>query len=104
DLILEIGINKIEERVTELGNELIYHLKKNGWNLLTPEDKSKRSGNIAVVCRNGEKVMEELDEKNIKIWGGDGRLRFSVNFYNNVNDIENLIRELNNIKERGELS
>jgi len=104
DLLLKIGISKIEERVTELGNELIYRLKKNGWSLLTPEDKDKRSGNIAVVCRNGEKVMKELDEKNIKIWGGDGRLRFSVNFYNNVNDIQNLIRELSYIKERGEFT
>ncbi|MGM8213455.1 aminotransferase class V-fold PLP-dependent enzyme [Virgibacillus sp. W0430] len=103
-LLLEVGIKNIEKKVIELGGELIKQLKEQGWKLLTPESREKRAGNIAVACKNGEEVMNELERKNIKIWGGDGRLRFSVNFYNNEKEIETLLKELNNIKKGEKIS
>lgn len=102
DLLLEIGIEHIEKYVLKLGGDLINQLKNQGWELLTPEPEEKRAGNIAVASDNGEDIMNSLIDKNVMIWGGDGRLRFSVNFYNTEKEINNLINELQMIKEKGE--
>lgn len=100
DFLLEIGIENIEKRVLRLGGELIRQLKGTGWKLLTPEDEEKRAGNISVVSKHGEKIMEYLISKDVMVWGGDGRLRFSVNFYNTEDEINNLVHELKLIKEK----
>lgn len=100
DLLLKIGIDNIEKHVLKLGGKLINNLKKQGWKVLTPEDEKKRAGNISVASNYGENIMKYLISKNVMIWGGDGRLRFSVNFYNTENEIDYLLNELKLIKEK----
>lgn len=99
--LLEVGIDNIEKRVGELGDYLIKQLKTNGFTILSPELSSKRGGNIAFKALDGESVMSVLLKNNIHVWGGDGRVRISVNFYNDESQIDHLIRNLNTIK--GEL-
>jgi len=92
--LLEVGIMNIQKRVDELGGYLIKQLKANHFNVLTPEEASKRGGNIAFKAINGEGVMNELLEQEIHVWGGDGRLRVSLNFYNNEEQINQFIQAL----------
>lgn len=96
--LLKIGIAEIEKRVGELGDYLINQLKKNGFAVLSPEQSSKRGGNIAIKAINGEAVMNELLKEDIHVWGGDGRVRVSINFYNDESQIDQLIHALNAVK------
>lgn len=99
--LLKVGVENIEQRVGNLGDYLIEKLKINRFTVLSPEQAEKRGGNIALKARKGEKVMTELLEKDIHLWGGDGRVRISVNFYNDKTQIDQLIKALIEIK--GEL-
>lgn len=99
--LLEVGIANIEKRVGELGDYLINQLKINGFTVLSPDQAEKRGGNIAFKALNGEAVMTELLKEDVHVWGGDGRVRVSINFYNDESQIDQLIYALNALK--GEL-
>lgn len=94
DFLLNVTINKIAEHVLDLGSFLIEELRKQGWLLLSPSEKEQRSGNISIATDNGEQLMNKLNEKKIKVWGGDGRVRFSIHLFNDYKDISHLIKEL----------
>lgn len=96
--LLKIGIAQIEKRVGALGDYLIKQLQENGFEVLSPTSVEKRGGNIAFKAINGEAVMNDLLKKNIHVWGGDGRVRVSVNFYNNEDQIDYLIKNLVDLK------
>lgn len=96
--LLDVGIADIEQRVGELGDYLIAQLRTNGFKLLSPEKAEKRGGNVAFQASHGDKVMMELLKKDIHVWGGDGRVRVSINFYNNTSQIDELIQALVTIK------
>ncbi|MFD2130609.1 aminotransferase class V-fold PLP-dependent enzyme [Pseudogracilibacillus auburnensis] len=99
--LLEVGIANIEQRVGELGDYLIQQLKTNGFTILSPELAENRGGNIAFKALNGEAVMTELLKEDIHVWGGDGRVRVSINFYNDESQIDQLMGAL--IALKGEM-
>lgn len=94
DLLLELSIDKIEKHILDLGDYAVEELKKQGWPLLSSSIREERSGNISIPVREGEKMMKELERKNIKVWGGDKRIRISIHFFNSVEDIDHLINAL----------
>lgn len=96
--LLEVGIANIQQRVEELGDYFIKQLKVNGFTVLSPEQASKRGGNISFAASNGEAVMTELLKEDVHVWGGDGRVRVSLNFYNDENQIDQLIQALMAVK------
>lgn len=96
-LLLDTGIERIEEHVLALGGKLLQALKDRGWSVMTPEAPSQRAGNIAVVCENGEQVSQQLLEKKVLTWGGDGRLRFSIHGFNDESDIERALSVLDEV-------
>jgi selenocysteine lyase/cysteine desulfurase len=87
-LLLDVGIERIERHILELGTQLIERLQGLGLEIMTPTRSEKRAGNIAVVCPDGEHVAEALQREGILVWGGDGRLRASVHLFNDEHDIE----------------
>lgn len=99
--LLDFGIDKIEQRVGVLGDYLIDQLLSNSFIVLSPKNAKNRGGNIAIQASKGEKVMMELLKQDIHVWGGDGRVRISVNFYNDNTQIDKLISAMVAIK--GEL-
>lgn len=94
DFLLHVNINKIEAHVLDLGEILIEELNKQGWPLLSPSKKEERSGNISIVADNSVDLMNELEKQNIKVWGGDGRVRFSIHLFNTYEDIIRLLKAL----------
>lgn len=99
DLLLSIGIERIERHILALGGELIDRLKEGGYVPMTPARPELRAGNISVVCPDGEAYAEELLRKGTYVWGGDGRLRASVHLYNDSDDVAQLMRQLTEIAE-----
>src|SRR5699024_982356 len=60
EVLLNIGINNIKNHIISLGNVLIHNLKTLGLNIMSPEGKGNRSGNICVFCKNGKWVETKL--------------------------------------------
>lgn len=101
DLLLSVGIERIERHLLELGGELIEGMKRIGYEPMTPEKPELRAGNLSFVCADGEAISERLLQLGTYVWGGDGRLRASVHLYNNSDDAARLVGQLAAIaKER----
>ncbi|GAA3409510.1 aminotransferase class V-fold PLP-dependent enzyme [Paenibacillus hodogayensis] len=94
DLLLSVGIERIERHVLELGAELIEGMKRIGYKPMTPERPEERAGNISFVCEDGERYADELLKRGTYVWGGDGRLRASIHLYNNSDDVARLVGQL----------
>jgi selenocysteine lyase/cysteine desulfurase len=93
-LLLDVGIERIERHILELGGQMIEALKERGYTVMTPETPHQRAGNISVLCADGEALADELRRHRVYVWGGDGRLRASVHAFNDTQDIETFIKYL----------
>lgn len=89
-ILLDVGIEQIEQHVLALGGELINQLNSLGMEVMTPSDSTKRAGNICMVCENAESVADKLFENGVYVMGGDGRLRASIHAFNDSDDIQKL--------------
>ena len=83
----QYGADRIGAHVEALGEELIDGLRAQGWTVMTPQERARRAGNIAVACDDAVTVRDALIEKNVHTWGGDGRVRASIHLYNNIADV-----------------
>lgn len=97
-LLLEVGIEKIEQHVLTLGGLLMQRLLELDFEVMTPADPQRRAGNIAAVCREGARIAEALQAEGIYLWGGDGRFRASVHLFNDSADVDRLMEALKRIK------
>lgn len=78
----------LEKHARDMSGRLYENLSGEGFNLLTPRDPLKRGTNISVEHREGETIANRMLDEGVHVWGGDGRVRFSVHGFNNENDIE----------------
>ncbi|MBP1994837.1 aminotransferase class V-fold PLP-dependent enzyme [Paenibacillus eucommiae] len=90
-LLLEIGIEKIEQHVLALGQLLIDELQKLGHQVLTPLQGDQRAGNISFAYDPAEEKAEQLKREKVYVWGGDHRLRASVHLFNDESDIQRFV-------------
>jgi selenocysteine lyase/cysteine desulfurase len=98
DLLLEVGIENIEKRVLFLGECIIRHLDRRGFELLTPREQGERGGGI--TFRGGfdpAAMREQLREKGTLVNVRGGGLRVSPHFYNTENEIELLFQTIDRL-------
>ncbi|UVI28541.1 aminotransferase class V-fold PLP-dependent enzyme [Paenibacillus spongiae] len=91
-LLLQAGIDRVEEHILQLGSELTGRLMEKGYEVMTPHEPKHRAGNICVVSGQGAEIAEMLRKERIYLWGGDGRFRVSIHAFNDSGDIERLLR------------
>jgi selenocysteine lyase/cysteine desulfurase len=97
ELLLEIGIPHIEERVLGLTDHLILGLQERGYNITTPIASSQeRSG---IVCFNHpqhtlDDLEKRLSEAKVVISKRGQIIRVSPHFYNDETDIDQLLDAL----------
>ncbi|MFK7692258.1 aminotransferase class V-fold PLP-dependent enzyme [Paenibacillus sp. HJGM_3] len=94
ELLLGIGIDRVEAQIERLAGYLIARLSEAGYEVMTPREPERRAGNVSFVCEQGELVAARLQGTGIYVWGGDGRLRASVHAFNDSDDIDRLIAAL----------
>ncbi|CAN5401982.1 hypothetical protein BH10ACT7_BH10ACT7_10120 [soil metagenome] len=88
-LLLSVDPLALEEHVLQLTTRLVDALRGLGAELLTPDDPKRRGTNVSVVCPDGERVAERmLAESGVRVWGGDGRVRFSIHGFTSATDID----------------
>ncbi|MCX7610739.1 MAG: aminotransferase class V-fold PLP-dependent enzyme [Ignavibacterium sp.] len=96
-----IGINEIEKVVIENSKLLIELLEREKFEFLfKPESVSELAGIVTIKVQNPDEVYKKLREKKIHISVREGYLRFSPHFYNNDEEIFNVVKELKDILQR----
>ena len=95
DIIAEVGVDRIRERVGELTDELISRAEAAGYEVRTPRDRMSRGGVVNIkVGDDAGKIAEALFERDVCVDSrGDG-LRVSPHFFNTSEDLDRLFLEL----------
>jgi cysteine desulfurase / selenocysteine lyase len=93
-----VGIERIERHVLALGQLLWRGLRDRGFELLTPEDAANRGPNICFAWDDTAGLVAALAERNVLVWGSDGRIRISLHAYNDQEDVERLLAGLDSVR------
>jgi selenocysteine lyase/cysteine desulfurase len=94
---LRIGIPVIERHVLQLSGMAWEGLHALGFELMTPRDPAERAGNICFMTPHISEIMAWLNDRKIRVWGayaGVGRVRASTHLYNSTEDVERLLKAL----------
>jgi selenocysteine lyase/cysteine desulfurase len=95
ELLFEVGIDNIEERVLGLGDLIIQEAEKRGYTVLTPKTREERGGNITFSGNfDPAKMRDVLREKGIMVNVRGGGLRVSPHFYNKEEEIRKVFETL----------
>ncbi len=100
DLVNEIGLEKISQRVLALTDRLVGGLREKGYRVVSSRDNGEASGIVAFFTDSHDpvKVQRHLQaEHRIVIALRKGRLRASPHFYNTEAEIDQLIEFLPSI-------
>ena len=83
DLLLEVGIENIENRVLGLGDLIIREAERRGFTVQTPGAREERGGNVTFTgAFDPVGVRDRLHTKGIMVNVRGGGLRVSPHFYN----------------------
>jgi selenocysteine lyase/cysteine desulfurase len=95
ELMQSIGTANIETRALELNRRLTSRLAEIGWKVLSPlGDERFRSAETLVAAESPARVVNYLAEDRIFVTEKPEGFRVSSNFFNNEEDIEQLIHRL----------
>lgn len=96
ELFLNVGVERVESYLLELGDYLCSNLSERGYQIVS----SRREGEAsAIICCRHDKYSSDhlyhiLDERRIITTPRLGRLRISPHFYNTEDDIDRLMDSL----------
>jgi cysteine desulfurase / selenocysteine lyase len=98
ELLLEAGIPNIEERVLDLGDQIIQEAEKRGLAVLTPKQREQRGGNITCAGNfDPAAARDALRERGIMVNVRGGGLRLSPHFYNTAEEINAVFQNLDSL-------
>ncbi len=92
-----IDLSAEQQRTNGLSRNLRARLAALGLPLLTPAGEAFTSGIVSFEHPDGEGVMARLKEHGIVVWGGDGRVRASLHYYNDATDVDQLMAALGEV-------
>jgi len=93
-LILDYGVEKIENRIMELISYLIERLREKGFRLQTSEDPSDRSGIVNFRISRPKEKVEELRKRGVVVSARMNGIRVSPHFYNTKDELEKFLAYL----------
>jgi len=97
EMLLEIGIDEVWERVEMLTDRLCEGVKAKGYRVVSPRETKEASGIVAFVSDTHDhaRLVSHLkQEHRIVIATRQGRLRASPHFYNTEQEIDHLLTHL----------
>ena len=102
DVLLEIGIERIESHVHDLAEMISTGLEQLGVQVISPRVRASRSGNTCFLDTHAEATRKSLEVNRVLVWGELGRVRISGHLYNGSDDVERLLDSLNIVLEGNE--
>ena len=85
--LLEIGIDKIEEHVLDLGDSLMIELEKIGVPVFVDGPRTERAGIVSAKVKDPDETFTRLSQDRIDVSLRQGWIRVSPHFYNTENDV-----------------
>lgn len=92
---MQKGVKEIQERIIDLTNRFLKMIQKFNFEIITPQDEHYRSGIITVEHPDAKKIYRYLKKKKIFTTlknypkaSKETLIRFAINYYNNLGDIE----------------
>lgn len=86
DIILEIGVEAIRARTTELVNDLVDRVRDAGFEIRTPAEPAARAGIVMIRMRDPPAAVHAMADRGILVDYRHDRLRASPYFYNTPED------------------
>lgn len=100
DLMTQIGIENIEQRVLELNRYLTERLSAAGWQVLSPlDDEDCRSAETLVAATNPTRLVQQLAEEKIIVTEKPQGFRVATHFFNNESDVDRLLDGLAHVND-----
>jgi cysteine desulfurase/selenocysteine lyase len=89
DLLLEVGLPRIWEEISGLGDELMGRLSAGGHLVDSPTEPHRRSGSVVFRPRAGDaaELVQRLEADGVIVSCRRGRVRVSPHFYNTAEEI-----------------
>jgi len=98
DLLVEVGIDRIQARVIELGDLIIREAEKRDFQVRTPKSKEERGGIISIIGNfDPIKVKDKLKEEGILVNVRGGAIRISPHFYNTEYEVLRLFDAIDRV-------
>jgi len=97
ELLLEVGIDTVWQRVDALNEYLRGGLSEKGYRVVTPGGPDERSGIVSFLPLKGidpSAIAKQLEASNIIVAMRGGRLRASPHFYNHVEQLDRFVDAL----------
>jgi cysteine desulfurase / selenocysteine lyase len=96
ETMLDLGPEKIETHILELGKVLVEGLLSSGYKVVSPQSDFTRSGITCFKPRNEDaiRLLKRLRGKKFCLGFPCGAIRVSPHYYNNKEDIERLLAAL----------
>jgi len=91
DILLEVGIENIQEHILDLTGYFIAQLDERGIEYITPADRSERSGIVSFKPADTNALLQLMHERKVHTAVRGDFVRVSPHFYNTIEDINTLI-------------
>lgn len=104
DLILEVGVDTIHERIVEHTRHLIEGVEREGFTVRTPLKDEHRGGVVNVQVEDAEGAAETLIDRGFNVSTRAGGVRFSPHFYNTGAEIDAAVDALSEVATPVEVS
>ncbi len=99
DLLLEVGVDTVRERVLAHTRDLIEGAEREGFDVRTPRDAEYRGGVVNVQVADPEGAAEILLDRGFNVSTRAGGVRLSPHFYNTAEEIEAAVEVLSTVAE-----
>lgn len=100
DIVLEIGVETVRARTTELVNDLVDRVIDAGFEIRTPTDPDSRAGIVMIRMADPASAVHAMAERGILVDYRHDRLRASPYFYNSPEDNAALVDGLRALRGR----
>ncbi len=102
DLLFEVGIENIQDRVLGLGKVIIRESEGRGYAVLTPKAPSERGGNITIAGDfDPAGIRDALRGRGIMVNSRGGGLRISPHFYNTETELMTFFEQVERLIRSG---
>jgi cysteine desulfurase/selenocysteine lyase len=97
ELLLETGIEPIQEHDRDLSEQVQAGLESLGLEIISPSERDRRSGNTCFLIEDAPTLRDRLRELGVLTWGEFGRMRISTHLHNGSGDVDRLLKVLSKV-------
>ncbi|NNE65578.1 MAG: aminotransferase class V-fold PLP-dependent enzyme [Pyrinomonadaceae bacterium] len=98
ELLIKTGPQRIEDHLETLSDMLCESIQPDNFRIISSRREGEKSQIVSLEPigeKSSDDIFKELESKNTIVSSRSGRLRISPHFYNNMDDVERLLSDLN---------